>query len=224
MSQFILCPLFAFVLGSVPFGLLIGKARGIDIRQHGSGNIGATNVFRSVGKAAGLSCFILDFLKGFLPVLLARHLCTPLFVENMTAAQTVEVLTALSAVLGHNFSPWVGFRGGKGVATTFGAFSALFPLPGVLLVLAVWGVVTFTTRYVSLGSIAAAIALPLVSIMGSWRHGKLADGSWNMPLFLFSCIAGILAIWKHRSNIARLREGTEAKIGDQSQPGTSPNA
>lgn len=199
-------------MGSIPFGFLIGKIKGIDIRQHGSGNIGATNVFRTLGKQSGISCLLLDFTKGLVPVLIARNMVEPMMAEQQFTAQSIEVLTALASIMGHNYSPWIGFKGGKGIATTAGAITALMPFGLVLLIL-VWAIFTFATRYVSVGSIAAAASLPILVIAGSAYHGKLANGTWNKPLFIFSLIAAILAIWKHRANIARLKAGIENRMG-----------
>lgn len=210
----LLIPL-GFLAGSIPFGLLLGKAKGIDIREHGSGNIGSTNVFRILGKKSGITCLILDLLKGLLPVLLAVQL-----VPDDTTGQTIEVLTALGAILGHNYSPWLGFKGGKGIATTGGALLALMPAAVVILIL-IFIIFTKTTKYVSIGSIATGIALPIITIFGSYYHGKIADGSWNKPLFIFSIVAGTLAVWKHRTNIARLRAGTEHKIGQKKKAAQS---
>ena len=209
-----LLPLLGFLLGSIPFGLLMGKIKGIDIRQHGSGNIGATNVFRILGKKSGITCLLLDFTKGLVPVLIARNMVEPMMAEQQFTAQSIEVLTALASIMGHNYSPWIGFKGGKGIATTAGAITALMPFGLVLLIL-VWAIFTFTTKYVSVGSIAAAASLPILVITGSAYHGKLANGTWNKPLFIFSLIAAILAIWKHRANIARLKAGTENHIGQK---------
>ncbi|MBL6921124.1 MAG: glycerol-3-phosphate 1-O-acyltransferase PlsY [Akkermansiaceae bacterium] len=209
-----LLPLLGFLLGSIPFGLLMGKIKGIDIRQHGSGNIGATNVFRILGKQSGITCLLLDFTKGLVPVLIARNMVEPMMAEQQFTAQSIEVLTALASIMGHNYSPWIGFKGGKGIATTAGAITALMPFGLVLLIL-VWAIFTFTTKYVSVGSIAAAASLPILVITGSAYHGKLANGTWNKPLFIFSLIAAILAIWKHRANIARLKAGTENHIGQK---------
>ena len=210
--MFWLLPLLGFLLGSIPFGLLMGRIKGIDIRQHGSGNIGATNVFRTLGKQLGTTCLLLDFSKGLVPVLIARDMVEPMMTEQQFTAQSIEVLTALASIMGHNYSPWIGFKGGKGIATTAGAITALMPFGLVLLIL-VWAIFTFTTKYVSVGSIAAAASLPILVIIGSAFHGKLANGTWNKPLFIFSLIAAILAIWKHRANIARLKAGTENRIG-----------
>ena len=226
-----LCPLLAFLLGSIPFGLIIAKAKGVNIRDHGSGNIGATNVLRVIGKKYGISCLLLDALKGFIPVVLAVNLIqiagknTGLlllggldsFALFLPAAeqfkgQFVHVLTALAAVLGHNYSPWVGFKGGKGIATSAGVLLALMPPAGIALLAVVWLVVFALSRYVSLASIVAAAALPLITIYGSWFHGRIADGTWNKPLFCFTLVIAILAIWKHQTNIQRLIAGTEHRF------------
>ena len=224
--QLWLCPLIAFLLGSIPFGLLIARAKGIDIRQHGSGNIGATNVLRVVGKKYGITCLVLDALKGLIPTLIAISLIRFAGMKNpmsvgallpyagefpILTAQTMQVIAGLCAILGHNYSPWVGFKGGKGIATSAGVLIALMPAAIVILLL-VWLIVFLTTRYVSLASIIAAAVLPLVTLWGSWYHGKIADGTWNKPLFAFTVIIAVLAVWKHRGNIQRLRQGTENRF------------
>jgi acyl phosphate:glycerol-3-phosphate acyltransferase len=231
--QLWLCPLIAFLFGSIPFGLIIASAKGINIREHGSGNIGATNVLRVVGKKYGITCLFLDALKGFIPVAIAnliqidgRAIQVPLgFLDpwalvlpaaEAMKGQTVQILTALAAVLGHNYSPWVGFKGGKGIATSAGVLLALMPFAVGLLVI-IFLAVFFTTRYVSLASIVAAAALPLVTLWGSWHHGRLQDGTWNKPLFFFSLTIAILAVWKHKSNIERLRAGTEHRFTRKSK-------
>ena len=236
--QLWLCPVLAFLLGSIPFGLIIAKAKGINIREHGSGNIGATNVLRVVGKKYGISCLFLDALKGFIPVLIAINLVritgksNPLEIaafapvalilpaSNQFLGQLIHVLTALAAILGHNYSPWVGFRGGKGIATSAGVLLGLMPF-GVLLLLVVWLAVFAITRFVSLASIIAATALPLMVHYGARVHHLNNDksqptlwetGTWNKPLFFFSIVIAVLAIWKHRTNIQRLRDGTESRF------------
>jgi glycerol-3-phosphate acyltransferase PlsY len=222
-----LFPIVAFLSGSIPFGYLLGKAKGIDIRAHGSGNIGATNVWRVMGKAYGLPCFLLDVLKGFVPVVLVMNLLRfqgmgqgllldlPAGIVKMQGqhlVQFVHVLCGLCAILGHNYSPWVGFKGGKGIATSAGVLLALFPFFGIALLLLIWLIVFLISRYVSLASIVAAAALPLLTVWGAFHHGKFQDGSWNRSLLAFSVIAGGLAIYKHRSNIERLRQGTENRF------------
>ena len=224
-----LCPLIALLAGSVPFGLIIARACGVDIRAHGSGNIGATNVLRVCGKKAGIPCLLLDLLKGFLPVVLAVNL---LPIEGRTiqvpvgflaswahvvpeagalGAQIVHILTALAAVIGHNHSPWVGFKGGKGVATSAGVLLALMPF-GVLLLLVVWLMVFLTSRYVSLASVISALSLPLMTLYGSWTHGRIQDGTWNQPLFALAVVIALMVVWKHRSNLHRLRNGNENRF------------
>lgn len=237
-----LCPLLAFLCGSIPFGWIFGKCKGIDIRQHGSGNIGATNVWRVLGKSCGIPCFLLDVLKGLVPTVLAITLIrftgqpigmaiSPLLphayvfpVEQQFTAQLLVVFTGLLSILGHNFSPWVGFKGGKGIATSAGVVIALMPAAIVLLIV-VWALLFFTTRYVSVASIGAAMVLPVLTHMGARFHHINNDkamptlweaGTWNKPLFAFSVVIAVLAIWKHRSNIQRLRNGTENRFSKKS--------
>lgn len=234
--QLWLCPIIAFLLGSIPFGLFIARANGIDIRCHGSGNIGATNVLRVVGKKYGITCLILDALKGFIPVVIALNLVQiegrrvgipvpfldgfagdPLPAARQTLGQSIHVLTALAAILGHNYSPWVGFKGGKGIATSAGVLLALMPF-AVVLLLGVWLLTFAATRYVSVASIVAAVALPVLTHVGARVH-KGPDGlslweagTWNKPLFVFSVVIAVLAVWKHRANIQRLINGTENRF------------
>ena len=204
MSPF-LPPTVAFLAGSIPFGLLVARMKGVDIRKHGSGNIGATNVLRVVGKPYGIAVFILDFLKGLLPVLWAGHA-----LAGHPQADWIGLGTALAAILGHNYSPWIGFKGGKGIATSAGALMALFPVAlGVALV--VWFVLFKTTRYVSVASMGAAAAIPL-ALFGqkllAWR-----PPTW--PEIGFGVLVAFLAIWRHRSNIRKLMAGQESRFGDK---------
>lgn len=233
--QLWLCPLLAFLLGSIPFGLFIAKSKGIDIRQHGSGNIGATNVFRVIGKKYGLSCLFLDLLKGFIPVVIAvnlvqiegRGLPIPLpFLDALSLklstgeqlkGQLVHVITALAAVLGHNYSPWIGFKGGKGIATSAGVLIGLMPA-AVLILVIVFIITLVSTRYVAVASMVGAASLPILTHIGARFH-KNAEGislweagTWNKPLFALSLLIGIMAIWKHRTNIRRLMDGTESRF------------
>ncbi|MEI6175386.1 MAG: glycerol-3-phosphate 1-O-acyltransferase PlsY [Verrucomicrobiota bacterium] len=234
--QLWLCPLLAFLLGSIPFGLLIAKARGIDIRQHGSGNIGATNVLRVMGKKYGIPCLLLDILKGFVPTLLAislirfagqpsgiaiQYLLPFAKTDNpQFLAQSIQVITGLCAILGHNYSPWVGFKGGKGIATTAGVVTALMPAAILILVL-IWLILFKITRYVSVASIVAVALVPIITHLGARFHHVHNDkslptlwesGTWNKPLFAFSVLVALLGIWKHRSNIQRLIAGTENRF------------
>lgn len=242
--QLWLCPLLAFLLGSIPFGLLLAKAKGIDIRQHGSGNIGATNVLRVMGKNYGTACFLLDVLKGFIPVIIAlslirigdkesslalpflRSFAAILPASRQFEGQLLHVITGLMAILGHNYSPWVGFKGGKGIATSAGVLLGLFPFFGVVLLGLIWLGLFLLTRYVSIASIGAAAALPVVTHLGARFHHLNNDpslptlwqaGTWNKPLFTFTVAIALLAIWKHRANLQRLRAGTESRFVPKSK-------
>ncbi len=199
--------LLAYVAGATPFGYLVAKWKGIDIRQHGSGNIGATNVIRVLGKKIGIPVFAMDMLKGLLPVVAARFWCTHTGHEPTWPM----LLAALGSVLGHNFTFWLGFKGGKGVATSAGAILALLPAAlGVAVV--VWMIFFFSTRYVAVASIAAGLSLPLTVLAQ-----RALTGSPALPLLGFATVIGLLAVWRHRSNIQRLRSGTENRFIPRSQ-------
>ncbi len=217
-----------YLAGSIPFGLLIARMRGVDIRQHGSGNIGATNVARVMGKRLGLACFILDVLKGFLPTLIAGMVVRG--VDLAILAQPIEMTmnswmwmaVMASTILGHMYSPWLGFRGGKGVATGLGAMLGVFPyltFPAVAAAL-VWLLFCCVWRYVSLASCAAAVALPLLvfgwgalanRLEGNARASLIPEGFW--PFVLVTGVMAGLVVYRHRGNIRRLIAGTESRIG-----------
>lgn len=182
----------AYFLGSIPTGLLLAKAAGVDIRTSGSGNIGATNVYRTLGRSVGVMTLAGDCLKGLLPVLLAKYLH---MVDIWIAA------IGLAAFLGHVYTIFLGFKGGKGVATALGVFLGVAPLAvcGALLVFA--GVV-WRSRFISLGSITAAAAMPAF----------VALFNPQPPLVLMTVAVAALVVWKHRENIQRLRAGTESKF------------
>ena len=193
-----LIALGAFLLGSIPTGYLVARAKGVDIRKHGSGNIGATNVFRTLGKPLGIFVFLVDALKGFAAVWLgARY---------GGGSDWAGIIAAVAAIAGHNYTPWLGFKGGKGIATSAGVLLALMPW-AVLAIAIVWVVVFQVSRYVSLASICAAAALP-VAVGLLWFSGCGGNG----PLLAFSLAISALAIWRHRTNIQRLREGTESRF------------
>jgi len=200
--------LLAFLVGGIPFGLLAGKLNGIDVRNEGSGNIGATNVFRVVGKGWGVLVFALDFLKAFLPMMLYRTL----FSEASNFPLEFDLFLLVSgvlAVLGHNYSPFLGFKGGKGMATSAGFLAGLIPW-SLLVCFSAWIVVLLVTRYVSLASIIAGIALPI----GTWIF--YPSQTWFLVASVF---LGVLAVWRHRSNIQKLRAGTEHRFGKISSLG-----
>lgn len=212
---YLVLPLAGYALGAVPFGFLMGKSRGLDIREHGSGNIGATNVGRVVGKKWGYICFGLDVLKGFVPVILAgwflRHSYdlsgTELLPES---AQLVWLVIAGACILGHVFPVYLRFKGGKGVATSLGVMLGIWPYYTLTAVLAllVWVAVWGMWRYVSLASIVAAMCFPPAFGILCWRipAWRLTD---LLPLMVFGCLMAVLVIARHRGNIRRLLQGTE---------------
>jgi acyl phosphate:glycerol-3-phosphate acyltransferase len=188
----------AFFVGSIPFGLILAKRKGVDIRQHGSGNIGATNVYRVLGKDAGLLVFLLDVLKGLGPAVAVLY---------MFGRQELAVAAGALAVVGHCLSPFLGFRGGKGIATGLGMLLGSAPLVA-LTAFAIFFVLMLFTRYVSLSSIIAAASLPLLG---------LAYGD-PLPLFVAYLLLAPFIVYRHRANIARLRQGTEPKFSFGGKP------
>ena len=195
----------SYLLGSIPFGYLAARLVGIDIRKVGSGNVGATNVVRILGKRYGYPVFALDFLKGFGAVMISM-LIGPGRPQGWNSPETFGILAAMSSVLGHMYPPWLKFRGGKGVATSAGALLALIPI-ATLIGVAIWIIVFWLTRYVSLASIIAAVILPIVILMvGS--H----DRNNRTPLFYASACVAAVVVWRHRSNLSRLMRGTEPRF------------
>ena len=192
--------LAAYLIGAVPFGLLIGFLNGKDVRKEGSCNIGATNVTRVVGKWWGKLCFLCDFLKGFLPVILTMRMLDP-------GSGWLTALAAVAVMVGHIFPVYLGFKGGKGVSTAAGAALALCPL-AVVIAGAVWVVVFFLSRYVSLASLAAALALPV----SAWLLGFFGVVKFFLPYGIVLIVFAVLAFWRHRSNIVRLLNGTENRF------------
>jgi glycerol-3-phosphate acyltransferase PlsY len=184
---------FAYLLGAVPFAYIITKiVRGVDIRTVGSGNAGATNVFRAAGKTAGIITFLLDVLKGFVAVYFAKFInVSPVFIMAVAAC----------VILGHTYTVFLKFKGGKGVATGCGAFFALMPVP-VLISLAVFAAVFVSSGYVALGSIVAALCLPVVAYLFSYP----------LWLVIFAAVLAAFIIIKHKPNIKRLLNGTENKF------------
>ena len=192
-----------YLIGSIPFGYLAGRLCGIDIRTKGSGNIGATNALRVLGKKWGYSVFLLDFLKAWLPVKLALGWGIALMVHPASAP---GALAGLCALLGHSFPIWLGFKGGKGIASSAGVMVGLFSLAVFLVCLGMWLLLFTVTRYVSIASIVAAVSLP--AAVGILVLLHRAD--WLG--FTVSVVMAALAIWRHRSNIVRLRAGTEPRF------------
>ncbi|HEX4264099.1 MAG TPA: glycerol-3-phosphate 1-O-acyltransferase PlsY [Verrucomicrobiae bacterium] len=191
--------LVAYLFGSVPTGFLVAKARGVDIRTVGSGNIGATNAFRVLGKGFGIFVLLMDALKGWVAVEVAA-LVVYLLLPG-APLEYLRITAAIAAILGHNFTCWLNFKGGKGIATSAGVLIALVPL-ALVIILSIFIILFLATRYVSVGSIAAAFALPFAT----WftQH--------DVGLTAVMAAIGALAILKHRKNIQRLLNGTENRI------------
>ena len=193
----------AYLIGSIPFGLLIGKCYGVDIRKVGSCNIGATNVTRTVGKWQGKLCFFLDFLKGALPT--ALSVCF-LYPDNPWMALGMGGMT----ILGHMFPIYLKFKGGKGISTTAGAALVLAPYP-LIVALVCWVTVFKLSRFVSLASIFASAMLPVIALLfGRIGFGNKISLSWQIQLFLI--LVGIVAVARHHANIKRLLAGTENRF------------
>jgi acyl phosphate:glycerol-3-phosphate acyltransferase len=192
-----------YLIGSIPWGYIFARSKGIDIRQHGSGNIGAANVLRAMGKKWGYLVFLCDFLKGFLAVQLGS-LMAAYFMVNVVLG---SVIAGIACVLGHDYPIWLGFKGGKGIATLAGAVLALFPLLVFISFGVVWIAVFLIGRFTSLASISAVIALPVaVSLI-------VVKSEPGFPLLVgFSVLMAALAVWRHRSNIVRLLNGTENRF------------
>ncbi len=222
--------LAAFLCGSIPCGFFIARARGIDIRTKGSGNIGATNVWRVCGRGPGLLCFLLDFLKGLAPSLLAGALLNNIIPTRLatltdTAAAAVWLAVALAAVLGHMFTPWLGFKGGKGISTGFGALIGVYPVftLAAIVALVAWLLALAITRMVGISSVLAAAALTIVVVGSHVAPPSLHAALAHIPIYqrattVHACFAAallLLIIYKHRANIARTLKGTEPKVGQK---------
>ena len=205
LARYVAVALLAYLLGSIPTGFLVARAKGIDIRTVGSGNIGATNAFRVLGKSAGTFVLLTDFLKG----LVACGVVPWIWFHSGEFAHVrvgPEIVAGVCAVLGHNYTIWLGFKGGKGIATSAGVLTALVPW-SLLTILSVWIILFLLTRYVSVGSLAASATLPFAT----WVYYR------NWTLTLVTGAMGVLAIYKHRSNIQRLLNGTEARFASKKE-------
>ncbi len=214
--RFIILIIGSYLLGSIPFGLLITKAHGKDLRSIGSGNIGATNVSRALGRKWAYLCFGLDVLKGLLPMLATLSLARPLSTQSPTERVVLLWLwlaVGCAAILGHIFPIYLKLKGGKGVATSFGVALGLWPYYTICasFAVAVWAVVVLIWRYVSLASIAASVTFPLVLILAI-----ILSPGWDFvnlwPLLIAATAIPLMVIVRHRENIKRLIAGTESKI------------
>jgi len=195
----------SYLLGSIPFGYVAGKIRGIDIRKIGSGNIGATNVVRVLGKRYGYSVFVLDFLKGFGAVKISMSIATDARPE-WASPEIFGIFAAIASVIGHSFPVWLKFRGGKGVATSAGALFGLIPL-AALIGIVIWVLIFWFTRYVSVASVVAAATLPLVILIMT-RLNQIHGNA----LFYSSLGLAAVVMWRHRSNFSRLMHGSEPRF------------
>ncbi len=212
--------IIGYLLGSIPTGFLVARWKGVDIRKQGSGNIGATNVFRTLGKGPGIFVFVCDALKGVAAVLIAEAILSkhPIIWHSEVVHQAdviketirfmpsavAGIIGAIACILGHNFPVWLKFKGGKGVATSLGMVFGLVPFIGVVA-FAIWGIVLFATGYVSLASIIASLSVPAMVAL-------TIHGSDRTPLLIFMLLAALLIVLRHRANIIRLVNGTENRF------------
>lgn len=209
-AQFLILIVVSYLLGSIPFGVIISRAHGKDLQKIGSGNIGATNVARALGRKWAYVCFALDVLKGLVPMLASKLLISE---EPTIAELSLWLVVGCAAIAGHVFSVYLRFKGGKGVSTCLGVVLGLFPyytIPG-LIAFAIWIACVLMWRYISLASIIAALMFPLILIVmiilrGDWSFACL----W--PLVLVAFLMLVLVLLRHVENIKRLLDGSEGKI------------
>ena len=203
---YIVVLILSFLLGSVPWGLVISKVfYGKDLRDEGSGNIGTTNAIRSMGKVGGYAVFVLDFGKGLLSGFIGIWVSSA-FGCDEAGVRLATAIAFFGCTYGHIFSPWLGFKGGKGIAVAVGCLFVTFGPIGAIIELLIFAVLVVVTKYVSVGSVAAAGACPLLALWFFW-------GNWIG--WLFCAVTGLTVVWAHRGNIQRLRDGTERRIGDK---------
>jgi glycerol-3-phosphate acyltransferase PlsY len=205
MLAFAVVVIGSYLLGSIPFGYIAGRIVGIDIRNYGSGNVGATNVIRTLGKSYGYPVFAADFLKGFGAVKMSIMIATRVQSE-WSSPEMFGIVAAILSVLGHSYPVWLRFKGGKGVATSAGALFGLAPI-AALAGVAIWILTFWLTRYVSVASIAAAAVLPFIILITTW----LSRTTGKLLFYSSVCLAAVV-IWRHRSNLSRLMRGTEPRF------------
>ena len=210
LSHSLLLLLLTYLFGSLPIGLLVGRmVKGIDVRDYGSGNIGASNVWRTMGPLWGVAVFLFDFCKGYFPTVLT----TRLHQHQPEVSAWMPVAVGLAAILGHNFSPFLRFKGGKGVATSLGVVFGLSPVAAAVG-FAVWLVCLGVTRYISVSSVVATVI----------TSGVLVGLYPDLPHLAFAGLAALFVVVKHRPNLARLRAGTEPKVKRGVKPGAGASA
>ncbi|MEY3022245.1 MAG: glycerol-3-phosphate acyltransferase [Planctomycetota bacterium] len=221
--EWIVLPVAAYLLGSIPNAHMLARSRGVDLGTVGSRNYGATNLGRTLGRPLGFLCFALDAMKGAAPVLAGGWFLGALGADpGATAAATAWcwLATAAAAIVGHTLSPWIGFKGGKGVATGFGALAAMWPvltLPAAMALL-LWIVVVALTRLVALASMVAAISVPCAVTIAALSANGLDGLRQSVPYLVASGAIALFVVWKHRANIARMRAGLEDKVGSRKAP------
>ncbi len=205
---YILIPiLIGYFLGSIPTGFIIGKFKGIDLTKEGSGSIGATNTLRLLGKRAGITVLIIDFLKGFIAPILALKLCN-LIPLAVNLGKLPMVIAALFCIIGHSKSIWIGFKGGKSAASGAGTIFALDWRLG-LITFSIWFLTVYISKYSSLGALVAVFTCPFTMIALSFKDNDFQNSIW---IVLYCFIAAIYIIWKHKENIKRLIKGEESKV------------
>ena len=212
VTLYLIAALQAYLLGSIPWGFLAGRIQGVDLRKEGSGSTGATNALRILGKKWGYTVFALDAFKGWLAVMAAFFIALNFYGAPQAVVINAGILGAIFAMVGHTYPVWLRFQGGKGIATAAGIMLALFPPPVFAFGLLVWLTLFYSTRYVSVASLGAAVALP-TGAAGMWALGQ------GDPLR--TSIAGVmclLAIWRHKTNITRLFAGTEKRFEKKARP------
>ncbi len=212
MTLFVLAAIQAYFLGSIPWGYLAGRCNGVDLRNEGSGSTGATNALRVLGKKWGYAVFALDAFKGWLAVMVGFALALWWYHAPESVVINSGVVSAIFAVIGHSYPVWLGFKGGKGIASSAGIMLALFPWPVFAFGLFVWLVLFYSTRYVSIASLGAAVALPTAS------GTLMLLGQCDMVRTFIAGVMGLLAIWRHKSNIQRLLAGTEKRFEKKPRP------
>ena len=213
MLAFVVVAILAYLIGSFPSGFVAGRICGVDLRVAGSGNVGATNALRVLGKKWGYAVFAADAFKGALAVLSGLAIAQIPAIQGPTPAH-VGVISALFAIIGHSFPVWLGFKGGKGIATSAGIMFVLFPGAVFTFGLAVWLLLFFTTRFVSVASLGSAVTLPTVAVLLYFfgRPDSWFFGYCDPMLAGISGIMSLLAIWRHKDNIKRLFAGTEKRF------------
>ena len=216
MASVALAALLSYLLGAVPFSLITARLYGVDLRQHGSGNAGATNVWRVLGKGPGIAVFALDFAKGLLPTLLAPGLFGAYLGAALGAdgAAWLAVAAGTAAMLGHVFTLWGrlffgSWKGGKGVATGTGMIAGLIPV-ATLVAVAVFAATMAATRWVSLGSILATLSLPVTLGIQTLLGARFAA-----PVWVFALVVPLFIVWTHRANVRRIADGTEPRLSDK---------